>query len=65
MIGTCNVRTLSDISKPAEVAGEMDTNQLEILRLAETRWLGSGEKQLQSGHYFMFSGNNAERVNGV
>ena len=43
----------------------MDTYKLEILGLAQTRWVESVDEQLQSGHYFMFSGNNAERVNGL
>ena len=65
MFATWNVRTLSETSKLAQVAREMYTYKLEILGLAATRWVGSGDEQLQFGHYFMFFGNNAERVNGV
>ena len=62
MIGTWNVRTLSDTSKPAQVARDMDKLQI---RLAETRWVESGDEELQSGLYFMFSGNKSERAKGL
>ncbi|KNE87421.1 hypothetical protein PSTG_19194, partial [Puccinia striiformis f. sp. tritici PST-78] len=61
MIGTWNIRTLSDPSKLAQVAKEMDKYNLDILGLAETRWIGSGEEKLQNGHHFMYSGNNTNK----
>ena len=60
-----NVRIFLDPSKLTQVAREMDTNNLEILELAETRWHGSEDEQLQSSHYFMLSGMNAERGNNI
>ena len=40
---------LSDSSKLAHVAKEIDT--LDVLGLADIRRVGSGDEQLQFGHY--------------
>ena len=65
MIATWNVRKLSDPSKQAQVAREMDTYKLEILGLADNRWVGRGDEQQQSSHYFLYAGYKAEILNGL
>lgn len=65
MIGTWNVRTLSDPSRIEQLCKEMSNYKLSILGLSETRILNSGSTHLSSGHHLLFSGNSNTKVRGV
>lgn len=65
MIGTWNVRTLSETSRLLQVCNEMSSYSIDILGISEARWVGSGKQHLQSGHCFIFSGNDTSKINGV
>lgn len=65
MIGTWNVRTLSSPSRLEQVCNEFVSYKLDILGMSEIKWLNKGSEQLESGHLFLFSGNDRYRMNGV
>ena len=46
-IGTCNVRTLFQAGKLANVAQEMERSKVDVLGLSEVRWTGCGEVNYQ------------------
>lgn len=56
-IGTWNVRTMYQAGKAENIAREMTQYNIGILGIAETRWLGSGETRLSSGHKIIYSGH--------
>lgn len=65
MIGTWNVRTLSEPSRLNQVRNEMTTYNIDILGLSEIRWLQNGITHMTSGHQFLYAGNPNLRINGV
>ncbi|XP_073841258.1 uncharacterized protein [Musca autumnalis] len=66
MIGTWNVRTLSEPSRLEQACREMDTYKLSVLGLSEVRWPKSGPPyETSSGFKLLFSGNDSNRINGV
>ena len=67
-IGTWNVRTMYEVGKTAQVAAEMKSYNLDVLGICESRWTGSGKKQLASGETLLFTGHedeNAPHTQGV
>ena len=59
-IGCWNVRTLYQTGKLAQVIKEMDSYNIELLGASETRWTGSGTRQLATGHQILYSGRTDE-----
>ena len=55
-VGCWNVRTLHQTGKLAQVIKEMQSYKIELLSVSETRWTGSGSRQLLSGHHTLYSG---------
>ena len=55
-VGCWNVRTLYQTGKLAQVIKEMESYNLELIGVSETRWTGSGNRQLATGHQIMYSG---------
>ena len=51
-----NVRTLYQTGKLAQVVRGFDNYNLDILRMNEARWTGTGKRQLASGHSILYSG---------
>lgn len=43
----------------------MECYKLAMLGLSEIRWLNTGTTRLPSGHLFLYSGNNENRIRGV
>ena len=62
-IGTWNVRTLYQAGKLANALQEMNSMNIDILGLADTRWTGSG-KIVKENHTMIYSGGN-DHYNGV
>ena len=56
-IGTWNIRTLYESGKSAQVAKEMESYNIKVLGLCETRWNGSGQNRLSSGETIIYSGH--------
>ena len=56
LLGTWNVRTLYQAGKSAQVAKEMQRYKLMLLGLCEVRWLGSGQRTLETGEELLYSG---------
>lgn len=65
MIGTWNVRTLSETSRIEQVRRVMAAHSLDVLGLSEVRWLSNGSTFLPSGYRFIYAGHEAHRKNGV
>ena len=59
-IGTWNVRTMYETGKAAQVAAEMKNYKLTILGISEARWIGSGQRRLDSGEMLLFSGHEED-----
>jgi hypothetical protein len=57
-VGCWNVRTLYQTGKLAQVVREMECYNIELLGICETRWTGSGSRQLVSGHQILYSGRS-------
>ena len=57
-IGTWNVRTLYQAGKCAQVVKEMQRYKLKILGLCEVRWLGAGQRALDTGEELLYSGKD-------
>ena len=55
-LGTWNVRTLYQAGKSAQVAKEMRRYNLLLLGLCEVRWLGAGQRTLETGEELLYSG---------
>ena len=51
-----NVRIMYQTGKAHQVAGEMKTLGLPILRVSKIRWIGAGKVQLASGKIELHSG---------
>lgn len=65
MIGTWNIRTLTEPSRLEQVCREMSAYNIEILGLSEVRWLNDGSTRTSNGNTFIYSGNKEKRINGV
>ncbi|XP_028649227.2 LOW QUALITY PROTEIN: uncharacterized protein LOC114645554 [Erpetoichthys calabaricus] len=68
LIGTWNVRTMYETGKMAQVAAEMEKNNLIMLGISETRWTQVGQRKLKTGELLLYSGheeNNATHTQGV
>lgn len=63
--GTWNVRTLHADGKLNELEHEMDRYQWNVLGIAETRWLDSGESFTDEGHKIWWSGGERKHEGGV
>ena len=61
-IGTLNIVSLN--GKIEEIIDTMIERKMELLGLSETKWIGSGEKELRDGYKLMWSGGSEGR-NGV
>lgn len=59
MIGIWNINTLT--GKEMEIAEEMESNNLQILGLSETKKKGRGYRQLTNKHTLYYSGVSQER----
>lgn len=59
-IATWNVRTMLETSRAAQIATEMQKNNITVLGLCETRWPDSGELTLTSGEKILYSGQEGE-----
>lgn len=55
-VGCWDVQTLNQTGKLAQVVREMESYNIELLVVSETRWIGSGTRQLTSGHHILYSG---------
>ena len=56
IIGTWNVRSLSRCGNTDTLSRELDNYKWDIIKLAETRWKGTGEEITDNGHIFLYSG---------
>lgn len=63
-LATWNVRTLHQTGRLYGVTGEMTRCAIDILGLAEMRWLSSGFFKADTGHLIVYSGG-PQRMNGV
>jgi hypothetical protein len=59
-IACWNVRTLLESSRLNQATREMNTYNISILGLRETRWNGFGDLELQTGEMFLYSGQDNE-----
>ena len=59
-IGTCNVRTIYEAGKTAQVTAKMRRFNLAVLGLCETRWTQSGQLQSTTGQFILYSGHEEE-----
>ena len=64
-IGTWNVRTLSAPGKLNELEHEMENYKLNVLGIAEMRWLNNGETVSDDGHKVWWSGDKLKKQAGV
>lgn len=62
VIGTWNVRSLSQCGKAELLVHEMDNLNWHILGISEMRWEGIGEALTEDGHKLWFSGNNKKKI---
>ena len=65
LFGTRNFRTFDVTGKLEELVIEMERLKWNVLGLSEVRWVKSGEKILDEGHKFWYSGEEKKHVNGV
>ena len=54
-IATWNVRTMLETSRAAQIATEMQKNNIIVLGLCESRWPDSGQLTLTSGEKILYS----------
>lgn len=64
-IGTWNVRTMNDTSKLAQVINEMQRRKLDILRMSECRWTGSGKQTSNGGSDILCFCHKEQHIQGV
>ena len=67
-LGTWNVRTMFEAGKVFQVARERQAYNIDILGLAETRWIQEEQKRLSTGELLLYSGHpdeNARHEEGV
>ena len=57
-IGTWNVRTMYEASKPAQVLAEMQRFKIDLLGVSEARWTGQGEQRMPDGETILYSGRS-------
>ena len=60
-VGCWNVRTLYQTGRLAQVVKEMTNYSISLLGLSETRWTGTGKRQLATGHTIAFSGRSDDQ----
>eukprot|EP00794_Sanderia_malayensis_P021057 gene21057-biopygen14625 len=65
VIGTWNVRSLSQSGKVELLAMKMDRMSWNILGISEMRWKDIGESFTDDGHKVWFCGNKNKNINGV
>lgn len=61
--GTINILTLT--GKCEELVHMMQRRKLHLLGLSETKWKGTGAKNLRDGYRLYWNGNKKESRNGV
>ena len=59
-IGFCNVRTMYETGKLAQVTAEMRRYNLHVLGVSESRWIGTGRLKTVSGETVLYSGRDYE-----
>ena len=57
-IGFCNVRTMYETGKLAQLTAEMRRYNLHILGISESRWTGSGRYRTNTGETVLYSGRD-------
>ena len=60
LIGSLNVRTLTEAGRCALAVREMNQHRLTLLGMCEVRWNSFGETRLQSGETLLYSGKENE-----
>ena len=59
-IATWNIRTMYEAGRTAQVVKEMNSYNICLLGLSETRWLQTGQLKLASGEMLLYSGHTEE-----
>ena len=60
-IGTWNVRTMFDTSRPTQVLREMQSYKINIFGVSECRWTGFGQLTMGTGETILYSGRGDDQ----
>ena len=65
VVGTWNVRSLSQSGKVELLATELDNLKWNVMGISEMRWTGTGEYTTDEGHKVWYCGLEKKRQHGV
>ena len=63
-IGFWNVKAMHETGKLAQATTEMRRYNLQVLRISESRWTGSGRHKTITGETMLYSGRDHQRHKG-